>query len=195
MKSIRTKIKRIIFTFCLVGLFFACDASSANLKDLKINTDLVLTDHNGKSFDIKSKRGKVLWLYFGFTRCPDFCPATHSRLSKAYQMLDYRRKNLEALMVSVDPGYDRPEHLKKYLSYYKDLPSTALTGQPAEIARVASQYGSFFEKIPLKNGDYTVDHSTYVYLIDQNGLVRYLFKYADKPAFIAGATRQILPAF
>ncbi|MCR9143257.1 MAG: SCO family protein [bacterium] len=201
--------KRTLLATALFLLLFAagCEDGSEQLRDFEVDTRIALTDQDGRPFTLQSllKENKIVLLYFGFTHCPDFCPATLSKLQKVYRILGNRSRHLQTVLVSVDPARDTPAKLKSYVDYFK-IDAIALTGTPAEIADVAARYGAHYERQSLETTDpanpdnpgaesYTVDHSTGLYLIDAEGRVRHVFKHGDRPQQIAETLQFILPFF
>lgn len=155
--------------------------------------DFRLTDQDGDGFDLAKLRGKAALLFFGYSFCPDVCPLTLSRIALALDQLEEARDGeVTVLFVSVDPKRDTPQRLTEYLSYF-EIPVIGLTGDLQQIKDVAAQYGATFEFSPTTtNAGYLVDHSSYIYLLDRQGRIRYLFKQSDSPERIAELLRQVL---
>lgn len=155
--------------------------------------DFILTSSEGEAWKLSDTAGKVRLLFFGFTHCPDICPTTLVELQEVYRSLGTDSDQVETLFVSIDPERDTPELLKGYLNSFS-IPVTGLTGTKAEIDAVVDQYAAFYDKVPLDSAAvYTMDHSTRSYLIDQEGMVRYIFRYEDGPERIAYMVRKLLP--
>lgn len=127
-----------------------------------------LTDQNGKPFSDKDLRGKPFLVFFGFTHCPDVCPTALFEVSEILRGLGSDANRVGALFVSVDPERDTPAVLKDYLSSF-DPHLRGLTGDPAAIEAVAKAYRVYYKKVPLEEGDYTMDHTALVYLMDKQG--------------------------
>lgn len=203
------KISKTLLVLVLLPVLFtgACDQAD-KLRDFEFDTNIALTDHNGQSFERHDLKNKTVLLYFGFTHCPDFCPATLSKLQKVYRILGARSRHLQTILVSVDPERDSPEKLKSYVEYF-ELDAIGLTGTPEQIAEVAARFGAHYERQGLNSGsgdsasspagnnadNYTVDHSTGLYLIDEDGRVRHVFKHRDSPQQMAETLQLILPFF
>ena len=178
----------------LITLLLTACSPSEQLPVLPVETDFQLIGPEGRSHSIEDFRGEVVWLYFGFTRCPDYCPTTLSKLGRARQLIDFRRDRIRTIMITVDPGYDTIDRLQSYLAGF-DENAVGLSGTPEEIHRVASHYRASFARVELETGSYTVDHSTYLYLLDDQGQLRHLFRHDSTPQQIAATTRLLLPAF
>ncbi len=160
---------------------------------LKMGGDFELTDDHGARFALKQERGKVVLLFFGFAHCPDFCPTTLAKVRRALEMLKHdQKKQVRMLMITVDPERDTPERLREYMGRYQ-MGATGLTGTVADIERVAKQYGAMFQKSGAQTAaGYMVDHSPYVYLIDQEGRVRHYFRFRDEPEEFAARIKRLL---
>lgn len=186
----------------LVGFFGLLSAlagcgpppSDPDLQVLPIGGDFKLVGHDGKSFDSRSLRGSVVWVFFGYTTCPDVCPTTLARLSKAREILakEHMALLVRTAFISVDPERDDPATIQKYLSYFT-LPVNGITGPPEEIAAVAKSFGAAYEKVDSGSAaGYLVNHSTWVYLLDGQGQTRHLFGGSDSPETIAETTMRLL---
>jgi protein SCO1 len=127
-----------------------------------------LTDQNGQPFSDKDLKGKFFLVFFGFTHCPDVCPTTLFEISEIMRNLGPAADRTAALFISVDPERDTPEAMKEYLSSF-DPHVRGLTGDAAALAAVAKAYRVYYKKVPLDGGDYTMDHTAIVYLMDKDG--------------------------
>lgn len=127
-----------------------------------------LTDQNGRTVTDADFKGKPFLVFFGFTHCPDICPTALFEMSETFRRLGPDAERLSALFISVDPGRDTPDKLKDYLQSFHPRIS-ALTGTQAQIDAVTKAYKAYAKKVPLEGGDYTMDHSAIVYLMDREG--------------------------
>lgn len=127
-----------------------------------------LVDQNGRAVTEKDFGGKPYLVFFGFTHCPDICPAALFDMSETLRRLGPDAEKVSAIFVSVDPERDTPEKLKDYLQSFHPRIS-ALTGSQAEIDAVTKAYKAYAKKVPLDGGGYTMDHSAIVYLMDKEG--------------------------
>ncbi len=138
--------------------------------------DFTLTGADGE-VSLSDFRGKVTLLYFGYTFCPDVCPATMVELKKAMEELGSDGEDVQIVMVSVDPLRDTPEKLKEYVAHFH--PSfIGLTGTDEEIAAVAIPLGIFYEKHEgsAKSG-YLIDHTATVAVVDKDGYLRLIYPF------------------
>jgi protein SCO1 len=126
-----------------------------------------LTDQNGRMVTEQDLKGAPFLVFFGFTHCPEVCPTTLFEVSEILRKLGPDADRVRALFITIDPDRDTPAALKDYLSSF-DPRMLGLTGDPAEIAAVAKAYRVYYKKVPLEQ-DYTMDHTTIVYLMDKEG--------------------------
>src|SRR5579863_901271 len=125
-----------------------------------------LVDQNGKPFTDADLKGKWHLVFFGYTHCPDICPTTLNELSLAFDKLTTeQRANVGVVFISVDPERDTPKILKSYLESF-DAPVVGLTGSAAEVKQAAQDYRVYYAKHPLPGGDYEMDHSALIYVMD-----------------------------
>ena len=127
-----------------------------------------LTDQDGRTVTEADFKGKPFLVFFGFTHCPDICPTALFDMSETFSRLGPDADKMSALFISVDPERDTPEKLKDYLQSFHPRIS-ALTGTPEQIEAVTKAYKAYAKKVPLDGGEYTVDHSAIVYLMDREG--------------------------
>jgi protein SCO1 len=127
-----------------------------------------LTATDGTSVTEQSYRGKWLAIYFGYTFCPDICPTTMMELAQAFQALGPRAAESQAIFISVDPQRDNPDVLADYLRTF-DPRFVGLTGTSAQISAAAKSFNVVYERHDTDDGNYTYDHSSYVYLVNPGG--------------------------
>ena len=126
-----------------------------------------LVDHDGRALTDRDLLGKPFIVFFGFTHCPDICPATLMEVSQALEVLGPQAK-ISALFVSIDPERDTPALLQDYVSNF-DKRIIGVTGSRDLINAMARAYRVYQRKVPGEDGNYTMDHSTVVYLMDKRG--------------------------
>lgn len=127
-----------------------------------------LTTAEGKTLTDKDLRGAPFLVFFGFTHCPDICPTKLFEISEVLRAAGTKGEKLKALFVTVDPERDTAETMKSYLGSF-DPRIIGLTGERAAIDAAVKAYRAYARKVPLKDGDYTMDHTALVYLMDKNG--------------------------
>ena len=135
-------------------------------------------DQTGSPFNLEELHGKVLLLYFGYTKCPDICPLTMGQIATIYRQLGAKAENLQVVFVSTDPERDTPEQIANYIQLF-DASFLGVQIPAADLAGVLKTYGGLAEKDPLPEGkskdQYTVTHSNWIYAIDSAGKLRLLF--------------------
>jgi protein SCO1/2 len=127
-----------------------------------------LTDQNGKAVTDKDLKGKPTLIFFGYTHCPDVCPTSLFEISEVLRALGKDADKVNAVFISVDPERDTPATMKDYLSSF-DPHLEGLSGDPAETAKVITSYRVYAKKVPTRDGDYTMDHTALIYLMDREG--------------------------
>jgi protein SCO1/2 len=126
-----------------------------------------LVDQSGQPFTMpQSLTGHPTLLFFGFTHCPDVCPTTLARLAQVVKTANV--PDLKVLLVSVDPERDTPELLERYVHAF-DPNFGGVTGKPEEIERFAKELGVAIAKVDMGGGQYSVDHSAVVTLLNRQG--------------------------
>lgn len=127
-----------------------------------------LTGTDGKSFSSSQLAGRPFAIFFGFTHCPDTCPTTLARLARLRTAIGKGDRAFAIVFVSVDPERDTPAEMGRYATLF-GTPIVALTGSPAAIAAIKKAYGIYSAKVAQAGGDYTVDHTATVFLMDRGG--------------------------
>lgn len=138
--------------------------------------DFALVDQDGQPVDRTVFEGQWDLVFFGFTHCPDICPATMTVLGQAKRELEAegRQPLPRVVLVSVDPERDTPEAMARYVAYFGDG-NLGLTGELDELGKLTNALGIFFQKAGSDDGAYGVDHSTVVLVIDPQGRLKALF--------------------
>jgi protein SCO1/2 len=156
-----------------------------------IGGPFTLVDQDGRTVSDQDLKGKPFLVFFGFTHCPDICPTTLFEVSEVLRSLGPDAGRVGALFVTVDPERDSAEKLKDYLSSF-DPHLRGLTGDPAAIAAIEKTYRVYSRKVPLADGDYTMDHTALVYLMDKQGRFVAPFNLKRKPEESAADLRRYL---
>ena len=156
-----------------------------------IGGPLNLEDQNGKSFTDAQMKGHPFLVFFGFTHCPDICPTTLFDMSQMMKALGPDADRVGVLFITVDPDRDTPKVLKDYLSNF-DPRLRGLTGDQAQIDAAIKEYRVYAKKVPLENGDYTMDHTAIVYLMDKDGRFVAPFNMSRTPEAEAADLRRYM---
>ena len=150
-----------------------------------------LLDHNGNTITGESMRGKRIAVFFGFTHCPEICPTTLHNLNHYIQTLTQEGLQITGFFVTVDPTRDTPEILKNYLEGFQDR-VTGITGPAEEISSLLKSWSVYVKVIPLKKPDYTIDHTSSVYLIDERGILQNILRYQESSDEALAKLRQFV---
>ncbi|MDN5752297.1 MAG: SCO family protein [Nitrosospira sp.] len=145
---------------------------STDITGADFGRDFELTDPTGETRSLADFKGKAIVLFFGYTHCPDMCPATMGQLAAAMQKLGKDAARVQVLFVTVDPERDTPAQLKQYLSAFN--PSfLGLSGDAQATKDIANEFKVVYQKQAGQSPDHhTMDHSTGTYIFDPKGKLR-----------------------
>jgi cytochrome oxidase Cu insertion factor (SCO1/SenC/PrrC family) len=133
-----------------------------------IGGPFTLTDPTGKRRSDSEFRGKLMIVYFGYTYCPDVCPADLMAITQALDALGPAAESVQPVFITVDPERDT-KGLGEYIAAFHHS-FVGLTGSPDDIRKVANSYKAFYAKVPdQRSGDYSIDHTGVIYLMGRNG--------------------------
>ncbi|MGO9360759.1 MAG: SCO family protein [Xanthobacteraceae bacterium] len=175
----------LLVTFWLLGGWSGATGPAA------IGGPFALSDASGARVTEASLKGRPSLVFFGYTHCPDVCPTTLFEMSELLRAMGPDADKMNAYFVTVDPERDTPAAMKDYLSSF-DPHLKGLTGTPDEIAKVVAGYRVYARKVPLKDGDYTMDHTALVYLMDRDGRFVAPFNLKRTPQEAADDLRRYL---
>jgi protein SCO1/2 len=150
-----------------------------------------LIDQNGKPVSDADLKGKWQLLFFGYTHCPDACPTALNDIAIALDELGEKRDAVRPVFITVDPERDTSEALKSYVTSF-DAPILALTGTAEEIAQAAKAYRVYYAKHLEAGGDYSMDHSSVIYVMDPQGRFTASFTHESTPEQIAERLKKLL---
>ena len=155
--------------------------------------DFVLTTQTGEPYRLSDDQGRVRVLFFGYTHCPDVCPATLAVYKQAHARLGDQAEDVRFLFITVDPQRDDPARLADYIARF-DPSFYGLTGEPGAVQRVLDSYGVFARALPPdpRTGGYVVEHSTLSYIVDAGGMLRLAHGYGTSPDDIVHDVRLLL---
>ncbi|WP_368904593.1 SCO family protein [Taklimakanibacter lacteus] len=158
---------------------------------LAIGGPFRLAASTGDVVDSEKLKGRPFAVFFGFTHCPEVCPTTLHEMSSALGKLGDDGKDLNVLFITVDPERDTIEFMKSYLTSF-DPRIVGLRPTPEELPQVAKAYRAFYEKVPMSDGDYTMNHTALVYLMDRQGTFFGTLDYEEKPEVRLTKLRRLL---
>jgi cytochrome oxidase Cu insertion factor (SCO1/SenC/PrrC family) len=152
-----------------------------------------LIDQNGRRRTSGEFRGKLLVLYFGYTYCPDVCPADLMAISSAIDLLGPAGNDVQPIFITVDPQRDTVEHLRDYVSSFHPR-LIGLTGSQHDIRKLAVAYKVYYAKVATEHGmPYAIDHTGFIYLVGRNGKYLGFFPPGTPPNRMVEIIRQHLP--
>ncbi|MBJ3777547.1 SCO family protein [Acuticoccus mangrovi] len=150
-----------------------------------------LTTHTGATLSDSDLKGTPFAVFFGFTHCPEICPTTLWDMSLALKELGPDADRLKVLFITVDPERDTPEFLGHYLGAF-DPRIIGLIGSEAELAELGRDYHAYWEKVPTKDGGYTMNHTASVYLMDADGHFVDTIGYGEDPSTRLAKLRRLI---
>ena len=171
-------------------------ASTRVAGDVRIGGPFTLVNHEGETVTEADFRGKAMLIYFGFTYCPDICPASLQVMDAALRRLpEAQRDAFQPILISVDPERDTPQSLAQYVSsdaFPEDL--VGLTGTPEQVRQAARAYRVFYTRVEDDgvSSEYTVDHSSLIFLMGPDGDFIDVFPHATPPDEMAARLQRFL---
>jgi protein SCO1/2 len=183
-------MKKLLALFLLAMALVACDKVSnkpvvfnnVDITGADYARDFKLTDHTGKVRTLADFKGKLVFLFFGYTQCPDVCPTTMAEMAAVMQALGPDAKQVQVLFVTVDPERDTQALLSQYVPAFH--PSfIGLRGDAAATAATAKEFKVFYAKSAGTTPyNYSVDHTYGSYVFDRSGKIRLFVRHGKGPA-------------
>ena len=154
----------------------------------EVGGPFTLTAHTGEQVSDETFRGKYMLVAFGFTHCPDLCPAELQVMSAALDTMGPEAERIQPLFITIDPERDTADHLSEYVAQFHPR-LIGLTGTPEEIAAVARAYHVWYEKVEddERPGEYVMDHTSIIYLMSPDGEFVQHFSYGASPQALSNA--------
>jgi protein SCO1/2 len=196
-ESYNGAMARALASLALLALALAATACNGG----RPAPDFSLRDDRGASWQLSQQRGKAVLLSFGFTHCPDTCPATLAKLVHLTTKLGTRARDVEIVLVTVDPARDSPAVMHRFLRRFVAPGAgelVGLTGTPSEISSVEAAYHVWSQRMPGPSiarrtpRDYEVAHSAVIFLIDSGGGMRGARDEDDSEQSLLGSVRALL---
>jgi protein SCO1 len=166
-------------------------SGAARMAGSTIGGPFKLVDQNGKPITDADMKGRPYLVFFGYTHCPDVCPTTLFEVSEVMQALGKDADRTGALFITVDPERDTPAVMKDYLSSF-DPHLRGATGDSAAVDAAEKAYRVYAKKVPTGNGEYSMDHTALVYLMDKQGRFVAPFSLKRRPEDAAADLRRYL---
>ena len=170
LRRLAVPLAALCFGLAILGatLFFIVGRGPHEDPATGIGGSYALLAYDGRRVTPEDFRGRPHLVFFGFTHCPDVCPTTLFQMSEVLGAAGPRGRDLKALFITVDPERDTPETLKCYLGSF-DERIVGLTGERPAVDAAISSFRAFARKVPTNEGDYTMEHTSTVYLMDKAG--------------------------
>lgn len=166
----RLALAGVVSAVSMIGVASALWMSGKGAETPSVGGPFRLVDGSGRPVSSGDFSGKYLLIYFGYTYCPDVCPTTLTEISDAMDRLGSAAERIQPIFITVDPERDTPEVMKRYIANFSPG-LIGLTGTPEQIAQVARAYRVYYavHKTGSNPGDYTMDHSSIIYLMAPGG--------------------------
>ena len=191
-------MRALIFAFALplIMLLQSCKQplhwNANDISGVMPDLEFTLLGPDGESVESVSLRGKPLILFFGFTNCPNICPTTLTRLSVLMKELGPKAKDIQVVLVSVDPDRDTPEVMKRYTASFGPW-LLGLTGPEEDLTNLREAYSVYasMESSDSK-GNYDVMHAVVVFVFDAKGQARLLISDLDDSDAVLSDLKQLI---
>jgi cytochrome oxidase Cu insertion factor (SCO1/SenC/PrrC family) len=182
-------VATLVVIVAAVGLVWHWDAGQVQTSagEALIGGPFTLTDQHGERVTEQDFAGRFMLVYFGYTFCPDICPTSLTVMTAALDQLpEEQAAQVVPILITVDPARDTVEQLASYASLFHPR-LVALTGSEEEVREAARAYRVYYHVPDAEGDDYTVDHSTFVYLMGPDGSYRTHFGIDASPEAMAEA--------
>ncbi len=174
------------------GAWLSSARDEQKLQPIPIGGPFQLEAAGGRVVTDQDFRGRWMLVYFGYTHCPDACPTALQDMAGALDELGPdASKNVAAVFITVDPERDTPQVMRNYVSGF-DAPITGLSGSPEQIAAAARAYRVYYKRHDESGGDYAMDHSSIIYVMNPKGQFVANFTHQSAPDAIAAKLRSLM---
>lgn len=186
MKTVRIVLWALVAAMAvLLGwLTYEWQMSESEIAAKPYGVPFELVDQSGSPITESAFRGRPTALFFGFTHCPEICPTTLFELDGWLKQADPEGGRIGAYFITVDPERDTPELLGSYVSGVTDR-VIGISGDPAKLADVIKGFNVYAKKVPIDagkpDGDYTMDHTASVFLLDADGRFKGTIAWGENP--------------
>ena len=179
VRRVRIALWSVIAVLMIFLAFTYYSARKGNeIEPVKLGVPFSLIDQNGAPITEAAFQGHPTVLFFGFTHCPEVCPTTLFEMAGWLKALGDEGKDLRVFLISVDPERDTPEVMKGYTAALTDR-ITGITGDPKDVEKVIKGWKIYARKVPTENGDYTMDHTASVMLLDRDARLKSTIDYKE----------------
>ena len=181
-----------LLSMALTGCKDAPKFKGSDISGTHLGRDMAMVDDMGRLRTLADYKGKVTIVFFGFTHCPDVCPTAMAELAQSMLLLKDDAKKVQVIMITVDPERDTAATLNAYVTAFN--PSfVGLSGSGEQLKKTAQSFKAYYAKAPGKSpGEYSMDHSSSFYILDEKGEARVLLNGNAPAASIASDVRLLL---
>ncbi|MCB1532071.1 MAG: SCO family protein [Alphaproteobacteria bacterium] len=193
--TIKKRLMRTVI-LCAIAMAIGVGAAYTELKSrhdnmpppvagVSVGGPFALTDHTGKDVTQEAYAGQYKLIYFGFTYCPAICPTELQKITKVLNILGDEGDDIQPLFITIDPERDTVDTMRGYVSLFHPR-LIGLTGNRAQIDKVLANYRVFAQKVEdPENNDYTMDHSSFIYLMSPDDTLISIYRIQDDADYIA----------
>jgi protein SCO1 len=150
---------------------------------------LTLTRTDGGTFTTADTRGRTSLFFFGYTHCPDVCPTTLAEFRQIRTTLGSDATRLDMYFVTLDPARDTPEWMRTYVANFPGV--VGLTGSDPQLTLAQTTFHVVYQRRDLGNGEYALDHTAAIYLVNAEGQIQLAYPYGTPPDEIVADLRQL----
>ena len=167
-------------------------SSPSGVAGINLGGPYSLTDHTGKAVTQEDYAGQYKFIYFGFTFCPAVCPTELQRIAQVMNALpEEKAQVVQPIFISVDPERDTVEVMNDYVALFHPR-LVGLTGTPEQVDAVKKSYRVYASKVPTDDGEYTVDHSSFLYFMGPDDKALGLFRMQDSVEFMTAEIEKLV---
>src|SRR3546814_481801 len=178
--------------YAVVRVLTSDPSSGAGFGEPLIGGSFSLVDGEGRARTDEDFRGELMFVYFGFTFCPDVCPTELQAMGQALDRLGSDAEQVQPIFITIDPERDTPEIVGQYVKSFHPR-MVGLTGSPEQVAAAAKAYRVYYRKATVEgSSDYLMDHSSIVYLMDRQGKFLTHFSHGTSPEDMAEGIEKFL---
>lgn len=181
----------IAFAFLVGTTVTMLTAPQRSANQIDLGKPFTLTDYDGNTITEAAFKGQPSVLFFGFANCPEVCPLTVYELTNWFEALGAEGEEIAAYFATVDPERDTPEVLSEYLRAQTDR-VIGITGSLEDMQAMMKGWRVYAKKVPIDGGDYTMDHTALIYMIDERGRYFGHISYGEKREVAIQKLRDLL---
>ena len=190
MTILYLKFKRWVTGLFLIIMLSPAAYSMPDMSEALSNAKFLTTQ--SKNFKLEVFKGQIMLIFFGYTHCPDICPSTLLDISKSMKDLGKDSEKVQPIFISVDYKRDTPEHLETYVKFF-DKRILGLTSDKENLDQITQDFRTQYALLDATSENYLVEHSSNLYVLDQNLQVRRIIANGLPSSEITKAVKKLLP--